>query len=207
MESRVDDNGRRLVLVQTMSPGSDVATDATDPLDQGNPGTSIATPVQPEGLMVNEKAAGVLAVLQSTIDAAREDAQVARAGARWAWAGIGALALALAVTTVVLNQSATRAEVKATMLEEQVSSAKAELGQTRNDLMAAHSARVVAEHEKTIAIAKEKNAEDKLKDIEAARQTAAVTLQAVQPVEQKKPTTQPSSPLKALVNLFDIEGR
>lgn len=214
MESRVDENGRRLVLVQTMTAAAEdhAAHDPTAPIEDAGPSTAIATPVQQsEGLMINEKAAGMLAVLQSTIDAAREDAHVARTGARWAWAGVATLALVLVGSTLYLNQTATRSEMKATFLERQVSDTKAELGQTRNDLLAATAAKAVAEQEKSVAIVRVKDASEKLAEAEKARELAAAQAEearkaaAVKPVvEHKAPTT---LPIKQLVNLFNDDGR
>lgn len=216
MESRVDENGRRLVLVQTVTPASDRPESAnpTAPIEQTSPATAIATPVQQsDALVLPEKAAGVLAVLQSTIDAAREDAKVARNGARWAWAGIGVLALTLVVSTIYLNQTATKAQTKATILEQQVVETKAELGQTRNDLLAAHAARAVAEQERSIAITRVSEIEAKLAEVtsKAASETTTVAIAdttEASATEDAAPATQPSVdpklalPLKSFVNSF-----
>ena len=193
IESRVDDNGRRLVLVETFGPGGNgerltadgsAAVDANEGTEADGVllslagGASIAKPMTGDS-GYNPAATSVLAVLQSTIDAARTDAARARTGAMWAWAGVAVLGVAIGVSALLLTGRLTRAETKVDMLQTDVASAKTELDRSHSDLLIVSSAKAVADQRREAAEQAAAAAEHVAAAAEQKRQTAETELASV----------------------------
>jgi len=227
IESRVDENGRRLVLVEQITNG-DATTDGQAERQTADVGydmdenalaiaaaSAIAKPV-PQQVAINggeggfnPAATSVLTVLQSTIDAARDDAHRARTGARWAWAGVAFMAVVIGVGGFMVTQRLTRAETKVEMLQDDVSVAKTELDRSRNDLLVVSNAKAVADQKREAAEVQLTAAEAKRQSAEAELVAAkkAQTAQSSTPAVAAKPTdkapgTQPNNTIFGrLVNL------
>lgn len=218
IESRVDENGRRLVLVETFAPaaaGSDTPADGQT-ADVGEDfgenalaiaaASSLAKPM-PVDAGYSPAATSVLVVLQSTIDAARNDAARARVGARWAWAGMAVMAAAVGVTAVFFTGRLTRAEVRVEMLQGDMQTARTDLDRSRNDLLIVSSAKAVADQrrdtaEQQLAAAEAQRAAAESELASAKREAFAPVVQAAtaKPAD-KVPATQGTSFFGRFVNL------
>jgi len=195
MESRVDDNGRRLVLIQSF--GHVAASDDKVQVDVAHAmgdftnneqevtvkSASTALSYEASDRAV-ASANSVLAVLQTTIDAARTDAKRARTGANWAWAGVGVLTLLVVVGGLCMTNVTTQATTRAGLLEQQVSQVKVELGKTQNDLIVAHSAKSLAEAQAVREASEKQQAQQAYASLERERSKIVSVTQ--------RPTTQPT---------------
>ena len=177
LESRVDENGRRLVLVQQVLPAAtELAETEPDVLAPAVEGT-MSVP--------HEQAVTVLTVLQTTLSAARHDAQTARRSAKWAWAGVAFVAVAALAGATVVSSLLTRATVTQDLLGTQLAETKTELKQTQAELIATRSSQAVTASKLTDAQA----AADKAREVELAR-PAQPTITGV--TNAAAPTTRPS---------------
>jgi len=222
IESRVDDNGRRLVLVETFGRDDssaerqtgDVGYDLDDNALTIANASSLATPVSNDG-GYSPAATSVLAVLQSTIDAARTDAARARNGARWAWAGVAGMAVVIGVAGMLITGRLTRAETQVDMLQSDVADAKIDLVRSRNDLLIVSSAKAVADQKReaaeqqlTAAAMKQAATETLLASVKQEETKIVAVTQKAEKRGEKSPATQPMTLFGRLVNLpIEADGR
>jgi len=203
LESRVDDNGRRLVLIQSIDSAMPTDSNDTRQTIDGSDDTDVDQGFNVFPALSHEASAtthlatqsgsvAMLAVLQSTIDAARTDARRARSGAQWAWAGVGVLGVVLALGGMWLTRQTTEAATKAYMLEQQVTDVKAELGKTQNELIIVHSAKSLAEARA------ERVTQERSEAVAALEQERVRNVSVV----NRSPSTQPSDMIKSWVTIF-----
>ena len=193
LESRVDENGRRLVLVQQIGQGIggpdgvDGPSDASDTVDEyvDTHLSAVAAPLPPAESRQAQTLA-VLNVLETTLIATREDAGRARRSAKWAWAGVGAMAFLTVGSAVLVSSTMTRSIVTNDMLRQQLAETKADLKQSQSELIATHTAEAQATRELT----------DARRAVETARQQpVAVATPAVTPSAPPQPA--PATPVAA----------
>lgn len=207
LETRVDENGRRLVLVQQI--GASDTADTGNELAIGNDDGDLVSPAVTSGS--SSQAMTMLSMLQATVSAARDDAVAARRSAKWAWAGVGTMAAVIVVAAVVVSSSLTRSAVTTDMLHGQLVETKTELKQTQAELMATRTAEAQATRDLTEA---RKTAETQQRQL-AERQTAAdrqvsadvavrQNINGIAKPTAAAPTTQPqsSSLIERMVSLF-----
>lgn len=182
LESRVDENGRRLVLVQQINaPGT---------LDEPETAEDAALALSDAPIASSSQALTMLNVLQTTIAVARDDARVARRTAKWAWAGVGAMALLLVAGAALVSSTVTTSVVTHDLLRGQIAETKTELKQTQAELMATRTAEAQAVRDLA----------DTRRDLDQRRQTAAAAV--VTPVKTPPaPATQPTL-MDRVVSLF-----
>ncbi|MGN6504544.1 MAG: hypothetical protein ACTHM6_03175 [Tepidisphaeraceae bacterium] len=200
LESRVDENGRRLVLVQVFSQANidEDAADVASPTDI----TPHNAPVVPAAYVgqASDVTAPMLAVLQTTIDTLRVDSKRARSAAQWAWLGVGTMGLGVLAVAVLLTASLT----KSTMLEKNVADTRAELAKTQSDLMNEHGARAVAEREQAQTAEQLKLVSDQAKATESKLASLAASANSV---SAKRPTTRPDTIFSRLATIVSEDGR
>ena len=201
LETRVDENGRRLVMVQQIGIGENADTGSE--LAVSNDDSDLAAPTISAG--PSSQAMTMLSVLQSTVSAARDDATAARRSAKWAWGGVGFMTLVIIASAVVLSSVLTRSSVTTEMLTGQLTETKTELKQTQAELMATRTAEAQATRDLTEA--------RKVADVQrqqAERQMASADVAVRQNITgiakpvATTPTTQPQagSLVNRLVSLF-----
>lgn len=189
LESRVDENGRRLVLVQQIngeSTGEEIAVESNS-VDE-------AVLAMTDGPSVpSSQTITMLAVLQSTITSARDDAQTARRSAKWAWAGVAAMALLLIAGAIIVSSVLTRSSVTTDMLSTQLADTKADLKQAQREASDTRLSEAQAKRELA----------DARKQMDQQKQVveASVSLQPKY-TSVSSPTTQPTimSRLASLLN-------
>lgn len=208
LESRVDENGRRLVLVQQIGGElAEVSIEAEESVLAASPAATAATAVAtgPTGQAPSSQAMAMLNVLQTTVTIAREDAVAARRSAKWAWAGVGFMAVAIVVSSIVVTSLLTKSVVTTQMLESQLTDKKQELTQTTAELMATRSEVAVAKRDLVVT----RGELDKQKEIAQAAQASAQQAAASVSVRPtfagmtngtKTPSTQPQAQGGSLLN-------
>lgn len=198
LESRVDENGRRLVLVQQIAGGGeghdgiDGPSDTTDTVDEyvDTHLSAVAAPLPPTESRQAQTLA-VLNVLETTLIATREDAGRARRSAKWAWAGVGAMAFLIVGSAVLVSSTVTRSVVTNDMLRQQLAETKADLKQSQSELIATHTAEAQATRELTEARRAVETARQQPVAAAAPAPASPVAPATVAPVAAK-PTTQPT---------------
>ncbi|MDB5327732.1 MAG: hypothetical protein JWM57_3301, partial [Phycisphaerales bacterium] len=205
LETRVDENGRRLVMVQQIGIGD--TADTGSELAVSNDDSDLAAPTISAG--PSSQAMTMLSVLQSTVSAARDDATAARRSAKWAWGGVGFMTVAIIAAAVVLGSVLTRSSVTTEMLTGQLVETKTELKQTQAELMATRTAEAQATRDLTearkVADAQRLQAERQMAaaDVAVRQNITGIATPAAKPVAAT-PTTQPQagSLVNRLVSLF-----
>ncbi|HEX8324649.1 MAG TPA: hypothetical protein VF595_12145 [Tepidisphaeraceae bacterium] len=178
LETRVDDNGRRLVLIQQINSVTPVETGET--MEEAE----LALSDMPTG--PSSQALTMMTVLQTTITAARDDARSARRTAKWAWAGVGIMSLLLFAGAAIVGSTVTRSVVTTDMLRVQLADTKTDLKQTQAELMATRTAEAQAVRDLT----------QTRRELDQRRQTM------VNAVKAPPPATQPTL-LGRVVSLFN----
>jgi hypothetical protein len=214
LESRVDENGRRLVLVQQIGP-ADMADTGLE-VEETTLAASAASTATPVATTTNtapsNQAMAMLNVLQTTVTIAREDAVAARRSAKWAWGGVGFMALTIVASAVIVSSMLTRSLVSTEMLQTQLTDKKQELTQTTAELMATRSEVAVAKRDLVVTRGDLDKQKEMTAAATAARQSAEQSAQTaaasvnVRPSYAgmtnmtKTPTTQPQAQNASLLN-------
>ena len=195
LESRVDENGRRLVMVQVFSQAN-ITNDTADAATTDLSHSSAAEPSTAVIAHPSDMTAPMLAVLETTIETLRVDQRRAKTAAQWAWLGVGVMGLGVLAVAVLLTASLT----KSSMLEKNVADARTELTKAQADLMTEHGALAVAEHEKNEAEQSMKVAADQEKGRDAK-------FAALKPVLINQPTTRPATFFSQIATILNEDQR
>lgn len=198
LESRVDENGRRLVLVQQIGEAAGDEPAATDVPGSDETALYVPTEASTQATVVqSSQAVTMLNVLQSTVNSAREDAYAARRSAKWAWTGVAFMALAIVGGVGFLSSVMTKSSVTSTMLREQLADKKTELDQARAELIATRTAEALATRDLSGA---KKTIDDQRQQLATATAAKTTPETKVVATTSATPATQPATLLGRLVS-------
>ena len=204
IESRVDDRGRRVVLVQLVTdkpaPVSDRqdVTDARQTADDGQPSDALSVSDSRGTMSDNAVSQQLVAValqdLQQTVSLARDDARRARRGARLAWSLVALAGAGVVVVVGWISSTLTRTAVVNDTLGQQVGRISQERDQLRQQLDVARDDAA--------------QARGQLAGVLQAQQQATQTTKAAAVVDA--PATQPTQTFpvvpKSIASMLDAAG-
>ncbi len=181
LESRVDANGRRTVLICLPAPAQPAAAPAAPVIEAPAARTSVASDGAVEPSQARELAQQAMTVVirshEQTMLAAREEMLAARQSSRRAWAAVAVLVLGASITVGIVTHHLTEAAALVNQSQQRVVQAQDQID------------RLTAERDRL----RDQVVQAKVQEAQAQGQLAGMTI---------KPTTQPANVAQRVASIL-----